>query len=105
METNGQRGEFRDKLMDDLRSVIGDTAHLLRETGPQARENYQRARARFESTLGSAATGLVELEEQVVAKARATLEHTDRYVQAHPWQSVSLGALAGLVAGLWIGRR
>ncbi|HVK94711.1 MAG TPA: DUF883 domain-containing protein [Noviherbaspirillum sp.] len=105
METNGQRGESRDKLIDDLRSVIGDAEHLLRDTGPQVHENYLRARARFESTLGNAATGLVELEEQIAAKARATLENTDRYVQAHPWQSISVGALAGLVAGLWIGRR
>lgn len=105
METNGQYGSTRDRLLDDLRLVIRDAEDLLRSTGQQVDEGYQLARSRFESTLSNARTGLSTLEERVSASARDALETTDQFVQEHPWQSVGAGALAGLVIGLWLGRR
>ncbi len=104
METNG-RSKTRDRLIDDLRLVIQDAEDLLRSTGQQVDEGYRLARAKFESTLSSARGGLSTLEERVAASARDALDTTDDYVQAHPWQSVGVGALAGLVIGLWLGRR
>lgn len=105
METTGQRGDFRDQLLDDLRLVIKDAEDLLRSTGHQASEGYQLARAKFESTLGNAKESLSTIEEQVTATAREAFETTDRYVQQNPWQAVGVGALTGLVVGLWLGRR
>jgi ElaB/YqjD/DUF883 family membrane-anchored ribosome-binding protein len=98
-------GELRDRLLDDLRLVIKDAEDLLRSTGQQVDEGYQLARTRFESTLSSAKSGLSTLEDRVTASTRDALETTDQYVQSHPWQSVGVGALAGLVVGLWLGRR
>jgi ElaB/YqjD/DUF883 family membrane-anchored ribosome-binding protein len=98
-------GELRDRLLDDLRLVIKDAEDLLRSTGQQVDEGYQLARTRFESTLSSAKSGLSTLEDRVTASTRDVLETTDQYVQSHPWQSVGVGALAGLVVGLWLGRR
>jgi len=105
METTGQRNDFRDRLIDDLRLVIKDAEDLLRTTGQQVDEGYQVARARFESTLSSAKSGLTTLEDRVSTTARDALETTNDYVQANPWQAVGAGALAGLVIGLLIGRR
>jgi ElaB/YqjD/DUF883 family membrane-anchored ribosome-binding protein len=105
MKANGHRSDIRERLLDDLRLVIKDADDLLRNTGQQVDEGYQMARARFESTLSSAKTGLSTLEQQVTEGARDALESSDRYVHEHPWQSVGIGALAGLLAGLWIGRR
>lgn len=104
MEANGQGG-MRDKLVDDLKLVIRDAEDLLRNTGQQAGEGYQMARARFESTLGSAKTGLHDIEERVAVGARDALDTTDRYVHENPWQSVGIGALAGIAVGLWLGSR
>lgn len=105
MESNGQHGGSREKLLDDLRLVMHDAEELLRTTGQQMDEGYQVARARFESTLSDAKTSLSALEQQVVTGARDALETTDQYVKSNPWQSVGIGALAGLVVGLWFGRR
>lgn len=105
MEPTGQRSEIRDKLLNDLRLVIKDAEDLLRSTGQQVDEGYQLARAKFESTLHNARSGLSSLEDRVTASARDALETTDHYVQAHPWQSVGVSALAGLAVGLWLGRR
>ena len=92
---------IRDRVIDDLKLMIKDTEDLLRNTGQQAGEGYQAARARLETTLGSAKSGLSTLS----SGSREALDSTDQYVQEHPWQSVGIGALAGLALGLWLGRR
>lgn len=105
MEANGQHGQSRDRLIDDLKMVIKDAEELLKSTRQQAGEGYQVARARFESTLSNARSGLSSLEENMEAMARDAIETTDEYVKTHPWQSVGVGALAGLIVGVWLGRR
>lgn len=98
-------GDLRDQLLDDLMLVIQDAEDLLRTTGKQATESYQLARAKFESTLGSAKESISELEAKVSEGAREAYDTTNRYVQENPWQAIGAGALAGLAIGLWISRR
>jgi len=105
MEMNGQHGQPRERLVDDLKMVIKDAEDLLRGTRQQAGEGYQAARGRLESTTGNARTGLSSLEENLPETAREAMETADQYVQSHPWQAVGAGALAGLIVGLLVGRR
>jgi ElaB/YqjD/DUF883 family membrane-anchored ribosome-binding protein len=106
METNrAQHSQPRERLLDDLKMVMKDAEDLLRNTRQQAGEGYQAARARFESTLGSAKTRLSSLEADVAENAREAMKKTDQYVQSNPWQAVGAGAVAGLLVGLLIGRR
>jgi ElaB/YqjD/DUF883 family membrane-anchored ribosome-binding protein len=105
MNRTAQGGEARDKLVKDLKAVIKDAEELLKNTGQQVDEGYQSARAQFETTLKSAKNGLSKAEESLVARTRDTVRNTDKYVQEHPWQSVGVGAFAGLIIGLLIGRK
>lgn len=105
MEANGHSGNIRERLLDDLKLVIKDAEDLLRNTGQQVDEGYRMARARFESSLSNARSGLSVLEQQVTEGARDAAKSTDRYVHEHPWKSVGIGAFAGLVAGILIARR
>jgi ElaB/YqjD/DUF883 family membrane-anchored ribosome-binding protein len=105
METTGQGREVRNRLLDDLKLVIQDAEDLLRSTGQQVDESYQTARTRFESTLGNVRSGLSTLEERVQTGSREAMDTTEQYMQQHPWQSVGVSALAGLIVGLWLGRR
>lgn len=105
METNGHHDQPRERLLDDLKMVINDAEGLLKNTRQQAGEGYQAARARFESTLGSARSSLSSLEENLSGTAREAMKTTDQYVQSHPWQAVGAGAVAGLIVGLLLGRR
>lgn len=105
METTRQGTDVRNRLVDDLKLVIKDAEELLRSSGQQVDEGYQAARAKFESTLSNARGGLTSLQGNVFASSREALANTNQYVQQHPWQSVSVGALAGLVLGMWLGRR
>ncbi|RZI41824.1 DUF883 domain-containing protein [Herbaspirillum sp. HC18] len=105
METTGPGGDIRDRLLEDLRLVVKDAEDLLRTTGQQVDEGYRTARARFESTLSGAKSSLSSLEGRVSSGARDALDTTQEYVQENPWQAVAIGAGAGLLIGLLIGRR
>lgn len=102
---NGQRGQTRERLLDDLKMVIKDAESLLQSTRQHAGEGYQMARARFESTLSNARSNFSSLEENMLTTAREAADTADEYVHSHPWQSVGIGAMAGLIIGLWLGRR
>jgi len=95
----------RDKLIDSLKHLIKDAEDLLKNTGQQADSGYQSARARFESTLQNAKSGLDAAQEKVAARAKGAAETTDRYVQENPWQAMGIGAIAGILVGLLIGRK
>ncbi len=105
METTGLGGDFRDRLLEDLRLVVRDAEDLLRSTGQQMDDGYRLARARFESTLGGAKDSLSVLEARVTEGAREAIDTTQQYVKENPWQAVGIGALTGLAIGLLIGRR
>jgi ElaB/YqjD/DUF883 family membrane-anchored ribosome-binding protein len=105
MESNGQYGSTRDRLLDDLKLILRDAEDLLRSTSQQAGDGYQVARAKFESTMGMAKENLSDVEQIVAENTRVAMENTDRYVKENPWQAVGVGALAGLVVGLIVGRR
>lgn len=98
-------GNDREGLIEDLKLVVKDAEDLLRSTGKQVDEGYQAARARFESTLNDARQSLSGIEEQLAVQAREAVDQADAYVREHPWQAIGVGALAGLIAGLIIGRR
>ncbi|KIF81231.1 DUF883 family protein [Noviherbaspirillum autotrophicum] len=105
MDTTQQGTDVRNRLVNDLKLVIKDAEELLRSSGQQVDVGYQAARAKFESTVSNAKSGLTSLQGNVFANSREALANTNQYVQEHPWQSVSVGALAGLVLGMWLGRR
>lgn len=105
MENTGQSGDMRENLMDDLKRIIKDAEEMLRGTGQQAGEGYQKARAKFESTLSSAKDSYATLEDQFMTVTRDAIDTTDEYVRANPWQAVGIGAAAGLLLGLLIARK
>jgi ElaB/YqjD/DUF883 family membrane-anchored ribosome-binding protein len=100
-----QSSTGRDKIVSDLKLVIKDAEELLKSTGQQMDSGYQSARARFESTLQNAKLGLDNVQGKVTVSTKDAVETTSRYVQENPWQSVGVGAVAGLVIGLLLGRK
>jgi ElaB/YqjD/DUF883 family membrane-anchored ribosome-binding protein len=94
----------RDNLVSNLKAVIRDAEELLKSTGQQVDEGYQSARARFESSLSSAKSGLDNAQESVLARTKDAMHSTDDYVHDNPWRSVGVAAIAGVVIGLLLGR-
>jgi ElaB/YqjD/DUF883 family membrane-anchored ribosome-binding protein len=99
----------REKLVNDLKTVIKDAEELLRSTGQQMSQqmdsSYQSARARFESTLQNAKTSLGGAQGKFADQGKDAMEMTQKYVKENPWQSVGIGAIAGLVVGILLSRK
>ncbi len=98
-----------DKLLEDFRLVVHDAEELLKATAGQAGEKVAQARARAEASLQSAKAQFAAMGNGAAAHAReAAQEAADRantYVRSNPWASIGIGAAAGLLVGLLLGRR
>jgi len=94
----------RDQLVNDLKSVISDAEGWLRNGSQLTGEELKAAKAKFEQTLSSAKTSLIEVEETVVERTKVAAKATDEYVKDNPWKSVGLGAAVGVVIGMLIAR-
>ena len=93
-----------DKLIADLRILVIDVEQLLKLTASQTGERVAQVRAKAEESLQVAKVRIAELQAEAVAKARAAGRATDAYVRANPWQSVAIGAFAGIALGLMLSR-
>ena len=104
MDNGDMNGNGRDKLVGNLKSVMQDAEALLRGTGQQMGSGYDAARVQLETAWDSARGNFGAIEEQVMAGSQEAIDAADRYVQSNPWQAVGIGAAAGLLIGLLIGR-
>ena len=95
----------KDKLVQDLKNVIGDAEELLRATASQAGEKAAAAREKIQDSLHRAKVKLAEAEEAVFDQTKQAARAADEYVHEHPWRAVGIGAGVGLIIGLLIGRR
>lgn len=83
-----------DRLLDELRAVIGDAEELLRVTADQAGPRVQEVRARAEESLRNAREHLQGAGRQL-----------DSQVRANPWAAVGIAAGIGLIAGILLSRK
>lgn len=95
----------RDKLVSDLKIVIGDAEELLRATAQQAGETAAAARARVQASMNGAKKRLAEAGDVTMDKAKVAAQATDDFVREHPWQAVGIGAAVGVILGMLISRR
>ena len=94
----------KDRLMGDLRSLIGDAEELLKATTSQAGEKIAVARQRIEQSVIEGKKALADAEQVVIKKSKECAEIADDYVREKPWSAVGIAAGLGLVLGLLIRR-
>lgn len=95
----------KDKLVADLKVVISDAEEILRATANQTGDKVVELRTRIQDRLNAARARLVDIEQAVVAKAKATAKATDQYVHENPWKAVGIAAAIGFTLGVLISRR
>jgi ElaB/YqjD/DUF883 family membrane-anchored ribosome-binding protein len=94
-----------EELQRDLRQVIHDAEELLKVTAGQAGEKFADVRARTQESLTIAKARLAQLGGAAAARAQAAAQGTDAAVRANPWAAIGIGAAAGVLVGLLLGRR
>jgi ElaB/YqjD/DUF883 family membrane-anchored ribosome-binding protein len=94
----------KDKLVSDLKTLIGDAEELLKATTNQAGEKVTVARQKIEQSLIEGKKALADAEKIVVQKSKEYADVADDYVRENPWSAVGIAAGVGLVLGLLVRR-
>jgi ElaB/YqjD/DUF883 family membrane-anchored ribosome-binding protein len=97
-------GTSREKLVGDLKTLIGDAEELLKATTSQAGEKVTAARQKIEQSLIEGKKALADAEKVVLKKSKECAEIADDYVRENPWSAVGIAVSVGLVLGLMIRR-
>jgi ElaB/YqjD/DUF883 family membrane-anchored ribosome-binding protein len=95
----------KEKLMEDLRLVVGDAEELLRATANQAGEGAASARARIQENLQVVKGRLVSAQDTAIERTREAAKVTDEYVNENPWKAIGISACVGAIVGMLIARR
>jgi ElaB/YqjD/DUF883 family membrane-anchored ribosome-binding protein len=93
-----------DKLVSDLKNLIGDAEELLRATTSQAGEKIAVARQRIEQSLVEGKRALADAEQVVLDRSKEYAETAEEYVRENPWAAVGIAAGLGLLFGLLMRR-
>lgn len=95
----------REKLAEEMKSMITDFEGLLKATAGQADDEIQSARSRVEKAIHSAKEQIGDFEHAAVEKIKEAAKTTDKYVHDNPWPFIGAAAGLGLIAGWLIGRK
>ena len=93
------------QLLNDFKALVADAEALLDATANQGGEAVAQIRAQAQDSLAQAKTNLMDVQDELAAKAKAVAADADAYVHEKPWQSVGIAAGLGLLIGLLISRR
>lgn len=94
-----------DKLMHDLRAVVGDAEDLLKATASQTGERVEKIRARAEESLRNARVRMQAAGHDLQAAAQDAARQVNGQVHEHPWAAVGVAAGIGLIVGILLGRK
>jgi len=92
----------KDKLVSDLKTLVGDAEELFKATANQAGEKVALARQKIEQSLIEGKKALADAEQTLVKKSKECAEIADDYVRENPWSAIGVAAGVGLVLGLLI---
>ena len=92
----------KEKLVGDLKTLIGDAEELLKASATQAGEKFSVARQKIEQSLVEGKKSLADAEKLLVKKGKEAADIADDYVRENPWGAVGIAASVGLVIGLLI---
>jgi ElaB/YqjD/DUF883 family membrane-anchored ribosome-binding protein len=95
----------KDKLITDLKIVLGDAEELLKAAASSTGERATELRDKAATTLKRATEKMADLQDVVVEKSKVAARATDDFVNDNPWRAVGIAAAAGFLLGLLVNRR
>lgn len=91
----------KEKLMDDLKTVVADAEELLKKaTADQTREWIATVRAKAEKSLKATNDWLTKEEGAMTAKTRAAAKAAEDYLRTDTWKAAGFAAAVGFLVGI-----
>jgi ElaB/YqjD/DUF883 family membrane-anchored ribosome-binding protein len=97
--------EARERLAQDMRTLVRDAEDLLHAAQRQGVEGVTEMRDRLESSLKQAKAQIWNGQQHLFERARDTARRTNEVVHVHPWTAIGVAAGAGLLLGALLMRR
>ncbi|RKP59204.1 DUF883 family protein [Pararobbsia silviterrae] len=94
----------RQKIREDLRTLIEDSEALLRLTASVSGEQVDVLRERMRARIEQAKQALAEASGVARGKYRVAADNTEQYVRDNPWQAIGIGVGVGLLLGVLVSR-
>ncbi|MDO9218151.1 MAG: DUF883 family protein [Lacisediminimonas sp.] len=93
------------QLVQDLKTLLNDAEELLRHASQGGDEGFHNARERLEKSLGTARRAFDSREHALLDRMRHAGCAADLYMHRHPWETISVAAVLGLMAGIVLAGR
>jgi len=94
-----------DKLVQDMKVVVDDSDHVLKDMANSTAAGLAAARANLGTRLTEARYRLDDARTAVTEKAKVAVHTTQEYVLDNPWKVLGIAAAIGLLIGVVISRR
>lgn len=91
----------RERLVEDLRTLVRDAEELLKSGAEEAGEKVAALRARLQTSLDKAKDTCRRLEGHAIESAKAA----DKVIRSHPYESMGISFGIGVLLGVLINRR
>ena len=95
----------RERLLHDLKVVARNAEDLIKASAGDASEKAKETGSRLIETLERAKSTCQDLQERSMASAKAAVDEVDEALRAHPYQSMSVALLIGVLLGALLKRR
>ena len=105
MSTSRDLSLSKDEVVSSFKGLIAGAEDLLRTTANAGGDGADIARRNFSRYLDSARETLHDVEGIAKRHYKEASESTDVYVRGNPWQAVGIAVAAGLLVGLFAGRK
>lgn len=89
----------------EFSSFVSDIEHLITSMTSLTGQDLERAKQKLTERVEAAKVTLSEAGGRIAETARQSARATDTYVHEHPWQSVGIGAILGLLVGIAVSRK
>ena len=95
----------KNKLVTDLRGVVDDADHLLKEVASSTAAEFSAARSSIGARLADARYRIDDACAAMTDRARVVADVTQEYVQENPWKVLGVTAAVALLVGALLSRR
>jgi ElaB/YqjD/DUF883 family membrane-anchored ribosome-binding protein len=102
---NGNVTQMKDKLVEDLKAVVGDADNLMREVASLTSDEFAATRLKIEEKLAETRSRLNDARISVSRKACCVADSTNEYVKDNPCKVLAVAAAVGLIVGAIVSRR
>jgi ElaB/YqjD/DUF883 family membrane-anchored ribosome-binding protein len=105
MNERGQSGVTREQVLSDLETLTHDAEELLKATASDMSDKAMEARNRVSAALERAKNACAQLQQQTISAAKAATKKADTLIRDHPYESIGLALVIGLLLGVIVARR